>query len=312
MISLVRIATRQSPLALWQAEYVKARLLAIHSGLEVQLVPMTTQGDRILGTPLTKIGGKGLFVKELEKAMLEGEADIAVHSMKDVPMSFPPGLVLAAICEREDPCDAFVSNHHDSLDSLPEGAIVGTSSLRRKSQLLICRPDLQIRDLRGNVGTRLKKLDQGDYDAIVLASAGLLRLDLKARIKSRISARQILPAAGQGAVGIEIRDQEPELAALLSPLNDATTWRRVSAERIVTTRLGGSCQVPIAAFAEVEAGQMTLNALVAEPDGSRVLSAGATGPADDFSAIGNQVAGDLASQGADTIIERLASAGAHE
>ena len=226
----IRIATRKSALALWQAEYVKARLEQAHPGIRVSLVPMVSKGDKLLDAPLAKIGGKGLFVKELETALLENEADIAVHSMKDVPMDFPEGLGLYCICEREDPRDAFVSNRFDSLDALPAGSVVGTSSLRRQAQLLARRPDLKIQFLRGNVNTRLAKLDAGEYDAIILAAAGLIRLGFQDRIRSSISVEDSLPAGGQGAVGIECRSADSEIHALLAPLHHQATALRVTAD----------------------------------------------------------------------------------
>ena len=239
MKSTLRIATRKSPLALWQAEHVKARLMAAHDGLKVELITFTTQGDKILDTPLAKIGGKGLFVKELEVAILEGKADIAAHSIKDVPMDFPEGLFLSTILEREEPCDAFVSNTVDSVQKLPQGAIVGTCSLRRRSQLLSKRPDLKIKDLRGNVNSRLEKLDNGEYDAIILACAGLIRLDMEKRIKQRISSSWILPAVGQGAVGLEARVDDTETLELLSILNHEDTADRTGLLRRVPKRPPG-------------------------------------------------------------------------
>ncbi|MEX2470354.1 MAG: hydroxymethylbilane synthase, partial [Pseudohongiellaceae bacterium] len=248
----LRIATRESPLALWQAHYVRDALRRAHPELRIELVPMTTRGDQILDSPLSRIGGKGLFVKELERAMLEDEADIAVHSMKDVPMEFPEGLGLAVICEREDPQDAFVSNDYSLFADLPEGARVGTSSLRRQCQLRQARPDLVIGDLRGNVGTRLAKLDAGDYDAIILAAAGLKRLELPKRIQERLAPELCLPAGGQGAVGIECRLDDEPTRALLASLHHEDSAVRVSAERAVVSRLQGSCQVPIGAYAELK------------------------------------------------------------
>ena len=305
----LRIATRQSPLALWQAEYVKARLQAVHPELDVELVGMTTRGDKLLDTPLAKIGGKGLFVKELEHAILQGDADIAVHSMKDVPMDFPEGLGLAVICERENPFDAFVSNRYDSIDALPSGAIVGTSSLRRQVQLRAHRPDLQLRDLRGNVNTRLAKLDAGEFDAIVLACAGLIRLQMQDRIRQQISPVQSLPAGGQGAVGIECRLQDERVMALLAPLHHSPTAARVLAERALNRHLEGGCQVPIGCFAEIqhtEAGeQLWLRGLVGLPDGSKVLRAEASAPVSDAEALGIQVAEALLSQGAATILQTV-------
>lgn len=305
-ISTLRIATRQSPLAMWQAEYVQSRLQQLHPDLTVELVPMTTQGDKILGTPLTKIGGKGLFVKELEQAMLEGRADIAVHSMKDVPYQFPEGLELKVICEREDPTDAFVSNKYHNLDDLPCGANVGTSSLRRKIQLLKARPDLKITDLRGNVGTRLSKLDDGNYDAIVLASAGLKRLGLEERIRSQFEPELMLPAPGQGAVGIEARTNDPELDAILKPLQDDTTSLRVLAERTITKTLQASCQVPVAAFATIDNDTLSLRALVGGVD-QQIIEANAEGPAQDALAIGQKVSQELLELGAREMIQELAA-----
>ena len=303
-ISTIRIATRQSPLALWQAEYIQQRLEAIHADLTVELVPMTTKGDKILGTPLSKIGGKGLFVKELEQAMLEDRADIAVHSMKDVPYKFPDGLELKVICEREDPSDAFVSNNYHSLDDLPVGATVGTSSLRRKVQIMALRPDLKITDLRGNVGTRLSKLDMGQYDAIILASAGLIRLKLGDRIASRFQPEQLLPAPGQGAVGIEARTDSPQLDQLLAPLQDNETAARVKAERVITQTLQASCSVPIAAFSTIENDVLSLRALVGGID-NQMIEASADGSVTDAEAIGKSVAESLLAQGAKEMIAAL-------
>ncbi|MGD8407522.1 MAG: hydroxymethylbilane synthase, partial [Thiohalophilus sp.] len=254
MTDTLRIATRKSQLALWQAEYVKNALEAIHADLKVELIKMTTQGDKILDTPLAKVGGKGLFVKELENGLLSGEADIAVHSMKDVPVSLPEGLHLPVICPREDPRDAFVSNNHQTLEDLPEGARLGTSSLRRQCQVAELRPDLQIIDLRGNVNTRLQKLDDDHYDAIILAAAGLKRLGFEERITQFLGPDISLPAIGQGAVGIECRVDDEWVNALIAPLNDKTTALRVRAERAMNLRLNGGCQVPIAGFAEISHG----------------------------------------------------------
>ena len=305
MSRTLRIATRQSLLALWQAEYVKARLESLHSDLNVELVTMVTKGDKILDTPLAKIGGKGLFVKELESAMLEGRADIAVHSMKDVPMEFPEGLGLAVICERENPTDAFVSNTYEHLDQLPVGAIVGTSSLRREVQLRERRPDLVIKSLRGNVQTRLGKLDAGDYDAIILASAGLIRLKLEERIRYRIPAEDSLPAGGQGAVGIECRMDDQATLDLLAPLNDEPTAIRVLAERALNRRLEGGCQVPIGCYAELEGDQVWLRGLVGRPDGTKVLRDEIRGPAAEAEALGVQLADRLLAAGADTILAEV-------
>ncbi|SHI01949.1 hydroxymethylbilane synthase [Ferrimonas marina] len=301
----IRIATRKSPLALWQAEFVKAELEQAHPGLTVTLLPMSTKGDIILDTPLAKVGGKGLFVKELEVAMLEGRADIAVHSMKDVPMEFPEGLGLTVICEREDPRDAFVSNKYSKLDDLPQGAIVGSSSLRRQCQLRAARPDLEIRDLRGNVGTRLSKLDAGDYDAIILAAAGLKRLELEDRIASLIEPEQSLPANGQGAVGIECRLDDAELIELLKVLEHAPTRARVLAERAMNTALHGGCQVPIGAYSEIEGNELWLRGLVGDPDGSTILYAERRGPITDAEQIGQALADELKQQGAGEILERV-------
>ena len=301
----IRIATRKSALALWQAEYVKAKLVAHYPHVTVELVPMSTQGDKILDTPLAKIGGKGLFIKELEIAMLEGRADIAVHSMKDVPVAFPDGFGLHAICERENPYDAFVSNHYESIDALPEGAVVGTSSLRRQCQIRKHRPDLVIKDLRGNVNTRLAKLDAGEYDAIILASAGLIRLDMASRIKMALPASLSLPAVGQGAVGIECRNDDSELIALLQALNHAETNTRVTAERAMNERLEGGCQVPIGSFATLDGDALTLTGMVGKPDGTTLLFASATGPANDAQRIGVEVAESLLEQGAGDILAAL-------
>ena len=301
----IRIATRKSALALWQAEYVKAALERAHPGLRVSLVPMVSRGDKLLDAPLAKIGGKGLFVKELETALLENEADIAVHSMKDVPMDFPEGLGLYCICEREDPRDAFVSNTYDSLDALPPGSVVGTSSLRRQAQLLARRPDLNIHFLRGNVNTRLAKLDAGEYDAIILAAAGLIRLGFAERIRSSISVEDSLPAGGQGAVGIECRSADSEIHALLAPLHHTATALRVSAERALNKHLNGGCQVPIAGYALLEGDQLWLRGLVGQPDGGLLLRAEARAAASAASELGVQVAEALLAQGADRILQAV-------
>lgn len=301
----IRIATRKSALALWQAEYVKARLEASHPGLKVSLVPMVSRGDKLLDAPLAKIGGKGLFVKELETALMENDADIAVHSMKDVPMEFPEGLGLYCICEREDPRDAFVSNHFDDLDALPPGSVVGTSSLRRQAQLLARRPDLKIQFLRGNVNTRLAKLDAGEYDAIILAAAGLIRLGFGERIRSSIGVDESLPAGGQGAVGIECRTTDSELHALLECLNHAPTATRVVAERALNKRLNGGCQVPIACYAVLEGEQLWLRGLVGQPDGTVLLRAEGRAPATEAETLGVQVAEALLDQGAEQILQAV-------
>ncbi|WP_353227811.1 hydroxymethylbilane synthase [Pseudomonas qingdaonensis] len=307
----IRIATRKSALALWQADYVKARLEQAHPGLVVTLVPMVSRGDKLLDSPLSKIGGKGLFVKELETALLEQEADIAVHSMKDVPMDFPEGLGLFCICEREDPRDAFVSNTYASLDALPAGAIVGTSSLRRQAQLLTRRPDLEIRFLRGNVNTRLAKLDAGEYDAIILAAAGLIRLGFEDRITASISVDDSLPAGGQGAVGIECRTTDAEIHALLAPLHHADTADRVVAERAMNKHLNGGCQVPIACYAVLEGEQLWLRGLVGEPAGGLLLSAEARASRADADALGVRVAEDLLNQGAEDILKAVYGEAGH-
>jgi hydroxymethylbilane synthase len=299
---IIRIATRKSPLAMWQAEFVRDSLLALHSDIEIELVKMSTQGDKILDTPLAKVGGKGLFVKELEVGMLAGDADLAVHSMKDVPVEFPDGLHLPVVCKREDPRDAFVSNSFGSIDELPQGAKVGTSSLRRECQLRTYRPDLVVLPLRGNVNTRLAKLDNGDYDAIILATAGLKRLGFDERIKSFLTPEQSLPAIGQGAVGIETRVNDPEINALIAPLRDEPTWIVVSAERAMNKRLAGGCQVPIAGFALLEEGEIWMRGLVGRPDGTEMLTAEVRGSAEQAERLGIQLAEALLAQGADKIL----------
>lgn len=306
MPSTLRIATRKSPLALWQAEEVSRRLRDRHPDLGIELVTMSTQGDRILDTPLAKIGGKGLFVKELEQGMLAGDADIAVHSMKDVPMEFPEGLGLAVILDREDPHDAFVSNRFSSLAELPQGACVGTSSLRRQCQLLHRRPDLVIRTLRGNVGSRLKRLDDGEYDAIVLAAAGLKRLELHDRIAAILSPEESLPAVGQGAIGIECRTDDARVRELLAPLEDRTTRIRVTAERAFNTRLNGGCQVPIAGFAELLDGdRLRLRGLVGSPDGGTIFADEATGTVVEAESLGTGLADRLLARGAGEVLRGL-------
>ena len=305
MKEILRIATRQSPLALWQANFVKAELEKYHPNITVELVTMVTKGDVILDTPLAKIGGKGLFVKELELALLEERADIAVHSMKDVPMSFPEGLGLAVICEREDPRDAFVSNRYASLAELPEGAIVGTSSLRRQCQLMAAYPHLTVKSLRGNVGTRLSKLDNGEYDAIILASAGLIRLGMPERIKSFISVEDSLPAAGQGAVGIETRVNDTRVLNYLAKLNHNPTACCVMAERAMNTRLQGGCQVPIGGFATLNGEELELNALVGSLDGSTIIRASGKAHQRDAEQLGIRIAEQLLAQGADKILAEV-------
>jgi len=304
-LSEIRIATRSSPLALWQAEEVSRRLKILYPDLEVSLVLMKTKGDKILDAPLAKVGGKGLFVKELEAGILEGRADIAVHSMKDVPMAFPPGLELGLIMEREDPRDAFVSNDYDSLASMPAGKLVGTSSLRRQTQIRERYPHLKIDWLRGNVNTRLRKLDDGEFDAIILASAGLLRLGFEQRIKQAIEPEECLPAIGQGAVGIEVRSGDTAVMELLAPLAHAETTSRLVAERALNEALNGGCQVPIAGYAVLTNGQIYMRGLVGEPDGSRILRAEISGSAEQAASLGKHLAEDLLAQGAGEILARL-------
>ena len=302
---VIKIATRKSALAMWQAHYVKDKLEHYHPHLKVVLVPMSTQGDRILDTPLAKIGGKGLFIKELEIAMQKGEADLAVHSMKDVPVKFPEEFGLHAICPRENPFDAFVSNTFTCIADLPNGAVVGTSSLRRQSQIRAMRPDLVIKDLRGNVNTRLGKLDAGEYDAIILAAAGLIRLNMSQRIAEQLAPEISLPAVGQGAVGIECRNDDAELIELLSALNDEETAWRVKAERAMNAELEGGCQVPIGSFAELDGESITLRGLVATPDGKQVLRAQHVGSIEHPEQVGIAVAQDLIAQGAANILSAL-------
>lgn len=304
-VDIVRIATRQSPLALWQAEFVKAQLEHFHPNIKVELVTMVTKGDKILDTPLAKVGGKGLFVKELETAMLEGRADIAVHSMKDVPVEFPEGLGLEVICEREDPRDAFVSNKYKNLDELPQGSVVGTSSLRRQCQIRAARPDLIIRDLRGNVGTRLGKLDAGEYDAIILAAAGLIRLEMPERIASFIEPEQCLPAVGQGAVGIECRLDDERIKELLAPLEHTETRQRVLAERALNKRLEGGCQVPIGSYCVIDGDNFWLRALVGNPDGSVMLTEEARGTLADAEQTAVDMADKLLNRGGREILQQV-------
>ncbi len=303
------IASRESRLAMWQAEYVRAALQKYYPACDVSILGMTTRGDQILDRSLAKVGGKGLFVKELEVALAEGRADLAVHSLKDVPMELPPGFALSAILEREDPRDAFVSNHYADLAALPAGAVVGTSSLRREASLRARFPHLVIQPLRGNLDTRLSKLDRGDYAAIILAAAGLKRLGLSERIRAVIAPETSLPAAGQGALGIEIRSDRPDVQAWLAPLHHTPTALAVTAERAVSRRLGGSCQVPLAAFAQwTDAGALRLRAFVASPDGRRKLAAeGETAPATlaEADALGASVAQQMLDGGAHDILATL-------
>jgi hydroxymethylbilane synthase len=305
MSDTIRIATRKSPLAMWQAEHVADALRAAHPGIQVEILGMSTQGDKILDTPLAKIGGKGLFVKELEARMLDGGADIAVHSMKDVPVDLPEGLHLPVIMQREDPRDAFVSNHFASLDELPEGAVVGTSSLRRQCQLADRRPDLQIKSLRGNVNTRLRKLDEGEYDAVILAAAGLIRLGFGERIRSAIDPADSLPAIGQGAVGIECRSDDPRVNALLAPLHHTDTATRVLAERAMNARLEGGCQVPIGGHAVLDGDQLWLRGLVGTVDGNEIIRGEIRGPREDAQALGVALAEELLEHGAADILKAL-------
>lgn len=302
----IRIATRKSALALWQAEYVKQQLEYHHPDIQVALLKMTSQGDRIMEAPLAKVGGKGLFVKELENALLENRADIAVHSMKDIPMVLPPGLELGVTCPREDPRDAFISNHYASLDKLPQGAVVGTSSLRRQCQILAVRPDLTIQFLRGNVNTRLTKLDNGQYDAIILAAAGLIRLEMADRIRNRLDTNLSLPAAGQGAVGIEQRQDDEKTRQLIAPLHDEQTAIRVGAERAMNKRLNGGCQVPIGGFAELNGDQLLLRGLVGSPDGKTIYRSKVECASNNYESAGIQAAESLLKQGADKILSELA------
>ena len=304
-MTTLRIATRKSPLALWQSEHVAARLRAAHPGLDVVLVPMSTSGDEVLDRSLAAIGGKGLFLKELELAMQRGEADCAVHSLKDVPMELEPGFALPAILEREDPADAFVSNDFAGIDALPQGARVGTSSLRRQAQLRALRPDLRLLDLRGNVNTRLAKLDAGDYDAIVLACAGLKRLGFGQRIRARLDAPRWLPAPAQGAIAVESRADATELRALLSTLDHADTRVGVEAERAMNRALHGSCHVPVAAFAQLDGEHLSLSGLVGSAVDGRIVRAEASGRGDAPESLGLEVAELLLAQGARGLIDAV-------
>lgn len=300
------IATRESPLALWQANYIKAELQHHHPGLEVDLLGMTTRGDRILDTPLNLVGGKGLFVKELEQVLLDGRADFAVHSTKDMPMHLPEGLMLSTICQRHEPRDALVSNSYKTLDELPENAIVGTSSLRRACQLKAKYPHFEIRSLRGNLNTRLKKLDEGQYDAIILAAAGLERLNLHERIQQALPTELLLPAVGQGVLSIECRNSDIQLMRMLSVLEHSQTRDCVLAERALSRHLGGSCQVPLAGYATIEGSELTLQGLIGQPDGQLILRAVHQGPRHQAEMIGITVAKKLLEKGADKILEDLA------
>jgi hydroxymethylbilane synthase len=305
MQKIIRIATRQSPLALWQANFIKQQLTYFHPRLTVELIPIMTQGDIILDTPLAKIGGKGLFVKQLEHALLNDQADIAVHSMKDIPVEFPKGLALTTICCREDPRDAFVSNNYQSLAQLPANAIVGTSSLRRQSQLSATYPHLTIRDLRGNVGTRLQKLDNGEYDAIILAAAGLTRLGLTARITQALEITDMLPAVGQGAIGIESRLNDSAISPLLAPLDDPSTRFCIVAERAFNETLQGGCQVPIGCHATLNQDTLHIRGLISRLDGSKTIKAEITGKANDADQLGRKLATLLLNDGADAILNEI-------
>ena len=299
------IASRESVLAMWQAKHIQSRLQQLYPEMEISILGMTTQGDQILDKTLSKIGGKGLFVKELEQALLDGRADLAVHSIKDVPMQLPEAFALTVITEREDPSDAFVSNQYQSLAEMPAGAVVGTSSLRREAQVRARYPQLEVKPLRGNVQTRLRKLDEGQYDGILLATSGLKRLELEDRIRTTLVPQESLPAAGQGALGIETLANALEIQALLAPLNDAQTAACVTAERALARALNGSCQVPLAAYATEEDGVLTLNGLVAHPDGSVMLTAQAQAPVAYADGLGRAVAKKLADDGAHTLIQAV-------
>lgn len=303
--NIIRIATRKSPLALWQAREVGRQLQANHQDLEIELITMTTQGDRILDSPLSKVGGKGLFVKELEQGMFEGRADIAVHSMKDVPVEIPAGLELSVILKRDDPRDAFVSLNYSRLEDLPEHARIGTSSLRRQCQLAANFPDYVILSLRGNVNTRLAKLEADEYDAIILAAAGLRRLDMAHRITDTLLPEQSLPAIGQGAIGIECRANDTHIVEAIAALDDRETHIRIRAERALNRRLGGGCQVPIAGYAEITGQNLHIRGLIGYPDGTKILRAEETGDVSDAEQLGTQVAEDLLSQGAGDILKSL-------
>ncbi len=306
--NILRIATRKSPLALWQTNHVRDVLISIHPELQVEVMEMSTEGDKIIDTPLAKIGGKGLFVKELENGLIEGRADIAVHSMKDVPVELPKDLAISVIMRREDPYDAFVSNHYLNLAALPKGAIMGTSSLRRQSQLLALRPDLQIRSLRGNVGTRLNKLDKGEYDAIVLAAAGLKRLNMAERIREVLKPDVMLPGIGQGAIGIESRRDDAETLELITPLNDIPTQQRVMAERALNECLDGGCQVPIAGFAQIDAYGLAVQGLVGDLEGRQMLRSHIHGPIELAEVLGTKLGEELLAKGAAQILEKVRNA----
>lgn len=300
----IKIATRKSPLALWQAEFVKSELQKIHSNLEVELVKMSTKGDEILGTSLSKIGGKGLFIKELEVGMLEGLADIAVHSLKDMPYKLPDEFEIGAVLKRENPRDAFVSNNYKSIEDLPIGGVVGTCSHRRIVQIKSLRPDLKILDLRGNVNTRLQKLDNGEYDAIILAAAGLIRLGFERRITSEMSFYQSLPAVGQGAVGIEIRKNDSEILTLLKPLIDAQTTLEITAERAMNAKIEGSCAAPIAGFAQIYGETLNIKGLVGDSESNIILSSSVSGNKNNAQQLGEELADKLLKMGANKLLSR--------
>ena len=304
----IRIATRKSPLALWQANFVKQNLLLAHKDLKVELIPMVTQGDIILDSPLSKIGGKGLFVKQLEQAILNNEADIAVHSIKDIPAQFPEGLMLATICQRDEVRDAFVANKYTCLNDLPEGAIVGTSSLRRQCQLRSHFPHLIIKDLRGNVGTRLNKLDDEQYDAIILASVGLKRLSLEHRITQYIDTDLMLPAVGQGAIGIESRTNDKQILDIISVLDDKESRACIQAERAMNNALQGGCQVPIAGYCRLNNDELMLQGLVGRVDGLKIIKQQITGFINEAESLGEKLAKQLLNQGADLILTELLDA----
>lgn len=307
-INVIRIISRESPLAMWQAKYVREQLIAYHSGLQVTIIGITTQADKFLNQSLASMGGKGAFVKELEYSLLNGDADIAVHSMKDVPIDLPSGLCLPVIMQREDVSDAFVSRQYNSLDNLPSEKIVGTSSLRRQCQLMALRPDMKIKEIRGNLGTRLKKLDDGEFDALILASAGLSRLGLGEQINHVIPAKQILPAVGQGALGIETRENDERVLELVSVLNDNETNTCVSAERAVSSRLNGGCHAPIAAYAQISNDRLMIDAMVGKLDGSEIIRKSINGLKQEADQLGEQLGVELLESGAELILREALNA----
>ncbi len=302
--NILRIATRKSPLALWQTNFVRDVLISIHPNLQIELVEISTQGDKILDTPLAKIGGKGLFVKELENTLQAKQTDIAVHSMKDVPVELPSDLIVGIILERKEPYDAFVSNHYSNLDELPQGAIVGTASLRRQCQILALRPDLKIHSLRGNVGTRLRKLDEGQYDAIILAEVGLRRLNFEKRISDIFKSTQMLPAIGQGAIGIEYRIDDEKTLEFIKPLHDKITQQRIIAERALNEKLEGGCQVPIAGFAQIINNILNLEGLVGDIDGKKIIRRNISGSVEQAESLGKQLGQELIAEGARSLIAK--------